>query len=312
MAVESATDGQFDSLGWASLAASVAGGLGGGGGMSSADIRKQSAMQYRHARTYGPEITQLNAQAAMTGKYRAATDLGLHPLFAMGIGGGGGGSPGFNMPGQSPSGNHADVGAAIATLGERKRSLQRDARSASMLKSDLLDAKLRRTLTQLQIDKIKNTAGQGPNPHDLTEFADKRNVSQAKKGLVEIVPVQINASTDGGTTSAGIIPGWNNFKLADTLTIRAPLTETDSLWESPGAWIPILADPQNRKAIKAYIEKVTGYKVPQLGMNNPHGKIVKYVFQIMKKLHGVKPSKSSGPKPRSKFIYKPNPRGRRQ
>lgn len=217
--------GSFDSLGWAYLGASVLSGMGGlGGGSKDGFSGGDTRDAYRVARNYQPELTRANAWAQIEGTIGGARDSGIHPLYALGAGGGGG-SPAFAMPGQSPSGSHKDIGRAML---DAAQSTQMRKESDSRIKND----ELQRQLTQLRIDEIKNDAGRSPavvsndpkSPYVLPII--NTAVQEIKKGEVQ--------------TYKKAAPEHNLNVISPMATVRigsqkvsVPVDEVDAFFEDP-------------------------------------------------------------------------------
>lgn len=240
--------GGFDSLGWATLGASVVGSFG-GSGISEADARENSRDSYRHALTYQPAITQANAQAGITGLIDGATDRGLHPLYALG-GGGGGSAPAFQIPGQSPSGSHKDLGRALLDVSQMRDQKRR---TDSALKND----EITRQLTQLRIDQIKNDVGRGPiinvepkspyvmpNINPMLQEIDKGKVQPGKKS-----DLAQNLSVKRAWTTTHIIPGPKNRALL------LPAEEPSEVFESAALMLMTYNHPFNKPIIKKWLRE---------------------------------------------------------
>ncbi len=195
-------------------------------GISGSDGGPGRKSSYEIARAYQPGITQANAKAAITGAASGARAAGLHPLFALGGGAGGGSAPAF-VGGQPRTPNQYAVSSKKVNPSE---ALINDANLGLINK--------RKDWLQEQIDASKaartDTNGtRGATPIPL-EFESAR----------QVVPI----STDKPGQMAGDHPSWKLHNLSFggyNISVWAPTQETEELFQSQSMWPLVYAANQN-------------------------------------------------------------------
>lgn len=197
-----------------SAGASILGGAFGGGGSGT------TAGRYRDARFSAHQqraYDQYNYQHYNSIRARAqdARLAGLHPLFALGAGGsGGGGSPSFQMAGQQPKGSSGMEG--VATAARQYGRLQAE--------KDLIDAQNTASALRLAEHKMSNdTSGAIVDSFGLVSAEQARHKT---RGRVEVTgDPYINRSKTDSSRSAAVRPMWMQVETGMGFNIDLPWSE---------------------------------------------------------------------------------------
>jgi hypothetical protein len=218
---------------------------------------------YLLAKKYQPDINYLNANAGIRGAVAGARAAGLHPLFALGAGGAGGGSaPAFQISGQSSTGSHIDRGAAMARIlqASRQDDLAKQQNKMTQAEVDRLNSETeinRFRLQQMQ-DEAKNSASR-PNPNfspanphaGMAVHPDNRG----NPGVIT-VPKAVTAAKPGKPhETAGTSPTWHTFQIYPDLKLNFPAQELSEATETLPLLIMTAADKENQKNVMAWWER---------------------------------------------------------
>jgi hypothetical protein len=254
--------------GWAALAQGIASAVD--DGIDIYRYNKEPGRQrdlvsdsYLLAKKYQPDINYLNANAGIRGAVAGARASGLHPLFALGAGGAGGGSaPAFQISGQSPTGSHLDRGAAMARIlqASRQDDLAKQQKKMAQAEVDRLDSETeinRFRLQQMQ-DEAKNSASR-PNPNyspanphaGMTVHPDNRN-----NPAVITVPNAVMPTKPGKPHEVpGTNPTWYDHQIYPDLKLKLAAKEISEATETLPLLIMAAGEEENRKAVMAWWER---------------------------------------------------------
>lgn len=239
------------------------------GGDSYRGNNRAARKAYKYAKRYQPDITAANSyegsRADIMGKLRAAKEGGLHPLFALGSSGAGGGSPAFDIPGQSETGSFRDAGVAI------KGASKVDDASAKLINEQTKTEKVRRGL--LESDLKNKVTGVGPGTESteaivktmqekgslITKVSNDDVVSKTQ-GVTEIVPAEQFTTKEGDrSTHAADMSMRRKLFYTDKDWIFIPnVQELDSLMEEPMVALGIIAAMNPGLATKTILRILEG------------------------------------------------------
>jgi hypothetical protein len=254
--------------GWAALAQGIASAVD--DGIDIYRYNKEPGRQrdlasdsYLLAKKYQPDINYLNANAGIRGAVAGARAAGLHPLFALGAGGAGGGSaPAFQISGQSPTGSHLDRGAAMARIlqASRQDDLAKQQKKMTQAEVDRLNSETeinRFRLQQMQ-DEAKNSVSR-PNPNyspanphaGMAVHPDNRG----NPGVIT-VPRQVLPTKPGKPSEApGTNPVWNDMQVFNDLKLKVPAQEFSEAMETLPLLMMMAADKDNQKAVLSWWDR---------------------------------------------------------